>query len=606
MKEHIALIYVPNQYCNFGCKYCYLGSLTDNKDTHTDITTKLEQAVQEIEKAGYGISRFQLHGAEVSTIPEKYLSEMFEYMTNKLSENSLERNVATAGSVRMANIHIKTNLHNFAKLQALYSKHKVTVSGSFDLPFSLHAKYRVDKQGNSTLEKTLKNISLLKDYKYGKGLSCVITKAHLEKIDEVVKDLRYMHEVIGFNMIENFYFMFGYDSKASEDKFQEKIEGTEMLSQDEMVEFYQKIKQEFIGTPYEQAIKYGWFKEFQSGYCTDVKNCGTTQLILQKNGDVYPCHRTQPDPEYKYGNIFKDGFSKIKENATKVIEKNESTLEISDDCFTCPYFKYCQQGCSLVRKETGLNRSYTCGVQRALYRDNPRRYPMMETKEIEEYVKDFVLSNNPKYIKKFTEVYPKRDHHIITPELYSEEQKLQSIIDNDEKLKVIYESGIFKIIVNGEVYPLEPQEFSFQTIYGIKSSDEIKLEMDKKYFLANCEEDSLSGNELKISMLRNTATTYGEEKRTKQEHLWEEGIYYNQILEMSESVDGDKIILDISDIIHRHKDSYLDGVFNSIFFTTKQARIYHYEKHAKNAFYHIQAINIPFHNLKFVYMKDDK
>ena len=598
MKEYITLTYVPNQFCNFGCKYCYLGKLTDNTDKHTDITSKLKDAVDEIKKAGYGVHRVHLHGAEVSTVPVKYLDEMFEYINTLFQEDMLERKIATNGIKAQA--HIKTNLYNFDKLQSMYEKHQVSISGSFDLPFSLHDKFRVDKKGNSTLDKTLANIKLLKDYKYGKGLSCVITKAHLEQFDEVVRDLKHMHEVIGFDMIKNFYFMFGYDSKASEDKFNEKIHGTEMLTQDELVEFYNKIKDEFTDTIYEEAIKYNWFKEFQSGYCTDMNNCGDSQYLLQKNGDMYPCHRTQPDAEFKYGNIFTDGFEKIVDNAHKVVSMNEVKTDLSDNCIGCEYFKYCQAGCTLVRKETGMSKSYTCSIQRELYKDNPTRYPKMNQEEVQGYVRDFILRNNPSKTSDFVRVHPKRNSSIITPELYTDEQKLDSIIQRDAKLKIMYKSGIFKLIVNDEVLDLEPQEFSEALIYEIKSTDVIKLQMSKEYFLINCSEEDLPSNNLMINMLRNTINSYGDEGRSKQEHTWDERIYYKQLLENSE-VDGDDIVFDISNIIHRHKNSYIDGVFNSVFFTTKQARLYHYEKHKKNAFYHIQAINLPFHNFKFIY-----
>ena len=40
LKKYIVLVYVPNQYCNYGCKYCYLGKLTDNTDKYSDITSK--------------------------------------------------------------------------------------------------------------------------------------------------------------------------------------------------------------------------------------------------------------------------------------------------------------------------------------------------------------------------------------------------------------------------------------------------------------------------------------------------------------------------------------------------------------------------------------
>ena len=35
--QAIKLTFVPNQYCNLGCKYCYLGDLTENRDTYDDV-----------------------------------------------------------------------------------------------------------------------------------------------------------------------------------------------------------------------------------------------------------------------------------------------------------------------------------------------------------------------------------------------------------------------------------------------------------------------------------------------------------------------------------------------------------------------------------------
>jgi uncharacterized protein len=40
-------------------------------------------------------------------------------------------------------------------------------------------------------------------------------------------------------------------------------------------------------------------------------------------------------------------------------------------------------------------------------------------------------------------------------------------------------------------------------------------------------------------------------------------------------------------------------VRNNLFVTTKALRDYHYRKQQKNAFYHIQAINLPFPHLEF-------
>ena len=39
---------------------------------------------------------------------------------------------------------------------------------------------------------------------------------------------------------------------------------------------------------------------------------------------------------------------------------------------------------------------------------------------------------------------------------------------------------------------------------------------------------------------------------------------------------------------------------NNLFFTTSALRNYHYAKHKENAYYHLQAINLPFQNIEFM------
>ena len=42
---------------------------------------------------------------------------------------------------------------------------------------------------------------------------------------------------------------------------------------------------------------------------------------------------------------------------------------------------------------------------------------------------------------------------------------------------------------------------------------------------------------------------------------------------------------------------------NNLFFTTSSLRDYHYTKQKNNAYYHIQAINLPFQNIEFYYIE---
>ena len=60
---------------------------------------------------------------------------------------------------------------------------------------------------------------------------------------------------------------------------------------------------------------------------------------------------------------------------------------------------------------------------------------------------------------------------------------------------------------------------------------------------------------------------------------------------------------DISPILRLHSPLFLAKVKNNLFISTKSLREYHYTKQRKNAFYHIQAINLPFPNFEFFWQE---
>jgi len=112
----------------------------------------------------------------------------------------------------------------------------------------------------------------------------------------------------------------------------------------------------------------------------------------------------------------------------------------------------------------------------------------------------------------------------------------------------------------------------------------------------NC--DYPINNAIIIMMLRDSHVVYGDEQRNKQAHIFDHHIYHTALLESMQKND-DIYWIDLSSLIKQHDRLYLPQVSNNVFFTTKALREYHYNKQKKNAFYHIQAINLPFPNLEF-------
>ena len=587
-------------HCNMSCSYCYLGNLTNIAIDNKKALGTLELAVKSFLENGYLPFNISLHGGEVTTIKRDVLESLFEFIQQYYIK--YESELKKFGFSKKHN-HIKTNLYVIDALIDLLDKYQVSISGSVDLPLFLHEKNRRTKNNKSTLNKIINNLRLLSNYKYNKKISCVVTKEHLRHIDAFIEDVKYIHYKIGFDMT-NFNVMFSFDSKQNSKKFTIKDDNKQMLNDNEMVFFYNKLKEAFMGTELEEGFKKYWFEEFTPNFCCSSQNCGDKFFLLQSDGNVYSCPRGQSSEKYKYGNIYKDDIDKIVSKGFSIIQKNENELEIDKDCSVCEYIKYCNFGCTFVRDEARLNKSYTCKLQKAIYKENKGLYPPMTENEVGDYYKFILFKNNIKNIEKDLNSAGKesKENHTITPELFKEKNTLYEIIKRDKILMHLYDDKNFKISINGQIRNLKSQIFSSESSIEILSpDDEILLYVKDDLFSYNATNE-IYGNNLLIMCLRDTIVQYGDEERQKQEHLFDYSIYYKTLKNCSIKKDG-YFIYNLKPIIEFNQEFFIDNKVNNLFFTTKKLREYHYTKHKKNAFYHIQAINLPFQNFEFIWAK---
>ncbi len=588
-KKVIHLLYVPTKYCNMSCKYCYLGELTENRPEPDKILGTLDTALAQLLDHAYLPFNLSFHGGEVTTLPSRVLDSLFDISARHYAMYGKQ---IRAQGFRVNPLHIKTNLLNFQKHRDVFVRHRVSVSGSVDLPLRLHEQFRRDKKGCSTLERIQDSLKALATYPYNKKISCVVTRAHLEAADEFADAIKVLHYDIGLDM-SRFNVMFGFNSGKNQNKFRGQAAGTEMLSDAEQVEFYRAVKKAFIRTPLENAFKTEWFKEFTPDFCCSSVNCGSKFFLLQADGNVFSCPRGQSSEQYCYGNIFEDDIETVISNGRSSIERNENCLEIDDECVQCEYMPYCNLGCTFVRQETGLRKSYTCLLQKELYRDNPDRYPPLASERITGYAQRFFLHNN---LQRLHDVHAEKQY-FVTPELALESNWLSEIIHRDADLRALYSDALFFLRVNGVEYRLHSAILkNVGDIEVLDAESEVLLGVRNDIFSLACSDEV--NNYLHLMLLRDTTVVYGDEQRSKQEHIFDYSLYKNAFTAASRA-EGKYALLDISLLLVSHAQFYLDGVKNNLFFTTKALREYHYAKQRKNAFYHIQAINLPFQNIEF-------
>lgn len=589
----IHLLYVPTTFCNMSCRYCYLSGLTAAQPEPDKILGTLNAALDQLLAQGCLPFNLSFHGGEVTTLPSDVLDQLFSIAARHYADYG--EAIKTQG-FRVNPPHIKTNLLNFQQCWDVLVKHKVSVSGSVDLPLRLHERFRRDRQGCSTLARIEENLRLLAAYPHNKKISCVVTRAHLEAADEFIAEIKRLHDEVGLDM-SRFNVMFGFDSVRG----RQQEPGTEMLTEIEQAQFYQTVKAAFAGTPLEHACRTEWFKEFTPEYCCSSFNCGGKFFLLQADGEVFSCPRGQSSPQYRFGNIFSDGVEAILSNGWSMIERNENLLEIDDECAVCPWLPHCNLGCTFVRQAAGLKRSYTCLLQKQLYQDAPERWPPFSADQVAAYARKFFLSNN---LKRLTGEAHEEKTRVITPELFTDANRLAELIRRDPGLQAVYSSGLFLLRINGVEHRLRSAVLkNAAEIEVLDAASTVLLGVREDLFSLVCDDDI--SNYLHLMLLRDTAVVYGDEQRTKQEHIFDYSIYKNAFFAAARQ-EGEYFLLDISALLISHAQFYQDGVRNNLFITTKAMREYHYAKQRKNAFYHIQAINLPFQNLEFFWQLDEE
>ena len=571
--KFIHLLYVPTMACNMQCRYCYLEDHTVDTLRGEDCLETLQYAIAKFREADVVPFNISLHGGEVTTLPKQEFHDLIQYISRYYQDN---HDLITDAGFRVGHPHIKTNLYGLDRHIETIREFNVSISGSLDL----HEKYRVTKGGEGTLERILDNIRLLEEIPDKKKVSATIFKEHFEQLDQIIEDIRFLDRNTCLDM-NDFNFMIGFDYNS--------CGLLHHMSEEEQLIFYRRMHEAFDGTNLDAGVNGAWFDEFGPEYCTNCDNCGEKFFLLERNGDIYSCVRGQKNEDFYYGNIYRDTVDTILKTAARKIFQNHNRQPFPEECARCGYLYLCKTGCPFVKNVYDSGKSYTCLLQQQMYRDRGYAPDAFADETTYEYVTKMRLEEPEKYLPvKTSAEYP----------------ALEQIIAQDAKLQYIYDSGVFELDVDGDRYPLISQILrkSREIIYLTPIST-VKLRMKKHMLQEEC--DYPENNALYLMLLSGDLVTYGDERRTKQRHIATHQIYKG-VLDHSVDNEEEWYVYDISGLLREYAKEYATDSPNNLLVTTTELRDCHYRKQENNAYYHIQAINLPFQNIEFYYLTLDQ
>ena len=575
--KFIHLLYVPTMACNMQCRYCYLEDHTVDNLRGGDCLETLQYAIAKFREADVVPFNISLHGGEVTTLPKREFHDLIQYISRYYQDM---RELITDAGFRVGHPHIKTNLYGLDRHIETIRKFNVSISGSLDLPLSLHEKYRVTKGGEGTLERILDNIRLLEEIPDKKKVSATIFQEHFEQLDQIIEDIRFLDRNTCLDM-NDFNFMIGFDYNS--------CGLLHHMSEEEQLIFYRRMHEAFDGTNLDAGVNGAWFDEFGPEYCTNCDNCGEKFFLLERNGDIYSCVRGQKNEDFYYGNIYRDTVDTILKTAARKIFQNHNRQPFPEECARCAYLYLCKTGCPFVKNVYDSGKSYTCLLQQQMYRDRGYAPDASADETAYEYVTKMRLEEPDKYLPARTSAeYP----------------ALEQIIAQDAKLKYIYDSSVFELDVDGDRYPLISQILrKSREILYLTPLSTVKLRMKKHMLQEEC--DYPENNALYLMLLSGDLVTYGDEGRTKQRHIATHQIYKG-VLDHSGDNEEEWYVYDISGLLREYAKEYATDSPNNLLCTTTELRDCHYRKQENNAYYHIQAINLPFQNIEFYYLTLDQ
>ena len=344
--------------CNIDCTYCYFFNKKDKSYLKHPPYIKretIDQIVSFLSKGCLDLKVSDLHVIFHGGEPLMQKKDDFDYMCSKIEEHV---------KIKDLTFSMQTNLLliDEAWLQLL-NKHNVSVSVSIDGPKVIHDKFRIDKRGRGTFDKTIEKLNYFLQER-GPGSVSILSVANPNYPPEMVFDFFY-------NELEIKQFDFLVPDAHHDDYPELPIKEygdfyirlfKKIIHEDSQVRirFINNIVQSFFG---KSSLMYG-----QGEHPDNMIH----PITITSNGDLAPVDDLRNcNPEFmrlnqNVGSVSYQAF--LQNSIFRMIERSSQT--IPELCQTCIWSKICRGGNIIHRYSSDKifeNPSVYCDALKNIY-----------------------------------------------------------------------------------------------------------------------------------------------------------------------------------------------------------------------------------------------
>lgn len=311
--------------CNLKCKYCFYAHQNQKKKKMAPDV--LENIVSEICRCNTGDIRFYWHGGEPLTEKIEFYEKAIEL------QGKFKRPGQKIGNGFQTNATLINE-----KWVEFFKKNGILLGISLDGPSKYHDHYRQYPDGTGSFKKAMEGIRLLKEARIKFGVVAVVTNISAKEPKKIF-DFFVSQEIT--NTV-NFVPAIGIETGEGI-SFKNSVQPPLYINfLIEIFEFwFNQSKPNLKILPLESIVRA--FLGLSQEDCRFAGVC-EKNLVIDYNGDIFPCST------YGYGDFFK--FGNIKEGIDLIFESQsfqnyrEYLRKIETGCSGCRWYNFCHGNCA--------------------------------------------------------------------------------------------------------------------------------------------------------------------------------------------------------------------------------------------------------------------